>query len=66
MEFNKKFLLKKHKKKTALFAKLIKLIQLLYLVDICVYVFLVLNTYKIAKNKMLVNVQYVEKKLNNL
>ena len=66
MGFLQKFLQRKLKKRIALFAKLIKLIQLLFLVDICAYVFLVPNIYKIAKNRMQVNVQYVEKKLNNL
>lgn len=57
---------KKLRKKIVLFVRLLRLIQLLYRADICVYAYNALNIYRIVKNKMLVNVQFVVKKLNNL
>ena len=62
MEYLKKYHQRKLRKKTALFVKLIKLIQLLFHVGICAYVFLAQNIYKIARNKMQANAQFVEKK----
>ena len=64
--YQTKYHQKKLKKRIVLFARLIRLIQLLYRVDICVYVCNAQNIYKSVRNKMQANVQFAVKKLNNL